>query len=346
MHGATKLGVLYLSTIVLNDMSRSLPRSCIKKPKKSDNDLGYAIGIALADEIGQDHGAYAMGPDEGFGREPDVEVGFRTPTDLPLIQASKVEDPQMAIAEPAWSGRKISMISVCLMIFTGIVVGVVVFFTGDFFKEEKEEPIPVYWTKQALRVALEEVLVGSENSTSHPVGTWNVSMVTDFSYLLAALPEDPFEEFNLDISGWQTSQVTNMSGLFSGAKAFNQPLDLWNTSSVKDMTNMFENAVAFDQIIDGWDTSSVVSMKKLFKGATSFNSPLKHWDMSSVTDTSSMFEGASVFNQDIRCWVRVSSAQCLTMFRPWKRHSHLIDFSTEYDVGDVTGVHVPGCTII
>lgn len=295
----------YWSVISINDCFSTtyLSLSGIKKPK-NPNDLGY--GIALSDEF-QDIGAYAMGPDEGYGREPDVEVGFRAPTDLPLIQASKVEDPQMAIAEPAWSGRKISMISMCLMIFTGAVVAVVAIFTQDLFEKEKEEPIPVFWTKEALRVALEEVLVGSENSTSHPPGTWNVSMVTDFSYLLAALPRDPFEKFNLDISGWQTSRVTNMSGLFSGAKAFNQPLDLWNTSSVKNMTSMFENAVAFDQTIDEWDTSSVVTMNNLFKGATSFNSPLKHWDMSSVTDTSSMFQGASVFNQDIRCWVRDSS---------------------------------------
>ena len=49
--------------------------------------------------------------------------------------------------------------------------------------------------------------------------------------------------FNNDISGWDTSSITNMSHMFLGASAFNQPLDNWNVSNVTDMSAMFTDSV-------------------------------------------------------------------------------------------------------
>ena len=41
-----------------------------------------------------------------------------------------------------------------------------------------------------------------------------------------------------DLSGWDTSSVTSMNNMFSGASAFNQDISSWNTSSVNDMSGM------------------------------------------------------------------------------------------------------------
>ena len=38
--------------------------------------------------------------------------------------------------------------------------------------------------------------------------------------------------FNGDISSWDTSNVTDMKGMFSGATAFNQDIGSWDTSNV------------------------------------------------------------------------------------------------------------------
>ena len=57
------------------------------------------------------------------------------------------------------------------------------------------------------------------------------------------------------ISGWDTSQVTDMSMLFLDAQSFNQPLGHWDVSSVTDMCDMFYDADSFNQSLDNWDVS-------------------------------------------------------------------------------------------
>ena len=67
-----------------------------------------------------------------------------------------------------------------------------------------------------------------------------------------------------------TFGVTNMSGMFNGAKSFNQPITKWDTSSVTDMSEMFSGAESFNQPIGNWDTSKVTYMYGMFNGATSY----------------------------------------------------------------------------
>ncbi len=67
-----------------------------------------------------------------------------------------------------------------------------------------------------------------------------------------------------------TSQVTNMRGMFAKTVSFNQPLGSWNTSNITDMSYMFCEATSFNQPLDSWDTSSVDDMSDMLEGATSF----------------------------------------------------------------------------
>ena len=50
------------------------------------------------------------------------------------------------------------------------------------------------------------------------------------------------------ISGWDTSQVTDMSKLFLDAQSFNQSLDNWNVRNVTNMRFMFYGARSFNQL--------------------------------------------------------------------------------------------------
>ena len=86
-----------------------------------------------------------------------------------------------------------------------------------------------------------------------------------------------------------TSGVTNMSGMFNGAKSFNQPIGKWDTSSVTDMSFMFWHAESFNQPIGSWDTSNVTNMLGMFFYAKLFNQPICDWKTSKVTNMGSMF---------------------------------------------------------
>lgn len=46
---------------------------------------------------------------------------------------------------------------------------------------------------------------------------------------------------------WDVSLITDMSYLFMGMKTFNAPIDQWDTSNVTDMNCMFHLASSFNQ---------------------------------------------------------------------------------------------------
>ena len=71
--------------------------------------------------------------------------------------------------------------------------------------------------------------------------------------------------------------------MFSGATSFNQDISGWNTSNVISMSGVFQGAT-FNGDISSWDISKVVSIEDMFSGNTSFNQDISGWDVSNVTD--------------------------------------------------------------
>jgi len=105
-----------------------------------------------------------------------------------------------------------------------------------------------------------------------------------------------------NVTGWNTSNVTNMSLMFFNATSFNQNIGSWDVSNVTDMGGMFDEAESFNQDISSWDVSSVTNMVTMFSGATAFNQDISSWDVSNVTDMRSMFNSVSNFNQNLASW--------------------------------------------
>ena len=79
------------------------------------------------------------------------------------------------------------------------------------------------------------------------------------------------------IEDWNTSEVTDMSGLFCQYYTFNEDISKWNTSKVTNMSGMFYRAEMFDQSIGEWDTSNVTNMHSMFRGAIKFNLENAPW---------------------------------------------------------------------
>jgi surface protein len=95
--------------------------------------------------------------------------------------------------------------------------------------------------------------IANSGFNSANINSWNrANLSSDYSYMFWY-----GVAFNQDISGWNTSGVTNMDYMFNGAVAFNQNIGGWNTGSVTRMSNTFFNATAFNQDLSSWNVANV-----------------------------------------------------------------------------------------
>lgn len=106
-----------------------------------------------------------------------------------------------------------------------------------------------------------------------------------------------------------TSKITNMSGLFNGRnnfpllKKFNGDISLWDVSNVTNMSGMFEES-DFDGDLSKWDVSRVQTMESMFDNSkyTGENGDISDWDISSVRDMAFMFYENTEYKGDISAW--------------------------------------------
>jgi len=175
-----------------------------------------------------------------------------------------------------------------------------------------------------------------DDSNFNPVANFNMctSLVTN----MASAFESNSNPYNgIDVTSWDTSNVTNMYRMFRSNSTFNQDIGNWDTSSVTNMQYMFDSNSAFNQDISSWDTSNVTDMRYMFFNSdfnsnlsgwvlasnvsymfygNSFfnNSSASSWDTSSVTNMHKMFSYNTFFNQDIGNWNTSSVTNMSYMF--------------------------------
>lgn len=130
------------------------------------------------------------------------------------------------------------------------------------------------------------------NLTTLDVSGWDTSSVTDMYGMFF----DCSSLTTLDVSGWDTGNVTRMCFMFSGCSNLTA-LDVsgWNISSVTDMWQMFEDCSSLTALdVSGWNTSSVTGMASMFSGCSSLTAlDLSGWDTSNVTSMYGVFSGCS-----------------------------------------------------
>jgi len=115
--------------------------------------------------------------------------------------------------------------------------------------------------------------------------------------------------FNNTLASWDTSNVTNMSEMFSNQAqsdsrtyGFNHPsIQYWNTSKVQNFSGMFGKNYAFKQdVLNGWDTSSATNMSSMFY-EYDFDLTLTNWNTSNVVNMENMFR-ISYQTKDVSMW--------------------------------------------
>jgi len=99
-----------------------------------------------------------------------------------------------------------------------------------------------------------------------------------------------------DLSGLDTSQVTNMSGMFNGCKSLTS-LDVskFNTSQVTNMDSMFNGCSSLPSLdVSKFNTSKVTDMRWMFRNCKNLTSlDVSKFNTSQVTNMDSMFNGCS-----------------------------------------------------
>ena len=120
---------------------------------------------------------------------------------------------------------------------------------------------------------------------NEPIGDWDVSNVTDMSYMFRNDGMDIGSIFNQPIGNWDVSKVTTMEEMFCGATSFNQDISTWNVSSVNSLKAMFYGATSFNQTICNWDLSNVKNISFMFYGAISFNQNLSNWNIKNINNS-------------------------------------------------------------
>ena len=148
-----------------------------------------------------------------------------------------------------------------------------------------------------------------DNNFNGDISDWDTSNVENMSGMFRST-----RAFNGDISRWKTSSVTDMSRMFQLSKCFNGDISRWDTENVTDMSGMFQEAVRFNGDISSWETGKVTDMSFMFNNAHRFNSDLSEWQTDNVQDMTSMFEGAYQFNSDISRWQTGKVFYILNMF--------------------------------
>ena len=100
----------------------------------------------------------------------------------------------------------------------------------------------------------------------------------------------------LDLSGFDTSKVTDMVGMFTECSKL-KSIDLsgFDTSNVTDMNGMFAYCLNLTSLdLSGFDTSKVTSMYGMFSDCSNLTSlDLSSFDTSNVTDMFAMFTDCS-----------------------------------------------------
>ena len=111
---------------------------------------------------------------------------------------------------------------------------------------------------------------------------------------------DSFKEnrtvINLDLSGLDTSRVTNMSAMFSWCsylKSLN--VNGWNTENVQSMFEIFNYCSSLSNLdVSGFQTRNVTTMGFMFTSCIGLGSlNVSGFDTTNVTDMKSMFSGCS-----------------------------------------------------
>ena len=161
---------------------------------------------------------------------------------------------------------------------------------GDAAKVQSIEA----WGSNAWN-SMNSALAGCINMVMNATDAPDLSGVTDMTFMLSNCRSITNES---SFTSWNTSTVTNMSGLFFRANLFNADISNWDMSNVLNTSSMFDQASSFNQDISTWNVSSVTNMGFMFAQAASFDQNLGSWNIASLSTAVEMFAISGLSNEN------------------------------------------------
>ena len=139
---------------------------------------------------------------------------------------------------------------------------------------------------------------------------------------------------NLDLSSFDTSNVTKMDGMFWSSAATTLDLSSFNTSKVTNMGMMFYGSKATSIDVSSFDTSNVTNMYQMFyQSAATEIKGLKNFDTSNVTNMGGMFKESAATTLDLSSFDTSNVTKMDGMF--WSSAATTLDLSS-FNTSEVT----------
>ena len=174
---------------------------------------------------------------------------------------------------------------------------------NDYIKSTIEEGTSSYsagqWIKSVKQ--LPAFTFNGKNASYHfynfqgdsiDVSSFNTSNVTNMNSMF----RDCSSLTSLDLSSFNTSKVTNMASLFNSCRSLTS-LDLsnFNTSKVTDMGGVFYGCSSLTSLdVSNFDTTNVINMNSIFDSCSSLTSlDVNNFNTSKVTNMGRMFSSCS-----------------------------------------------------
>ena len=142
--------------------------------------------------------------------------------------------------------------------------------------------------------SMDSMFLGCLNLEELDLSSWDTSNVTNMKAVFDMNNENKLK--NINLAGWDTSNVTTMRNMFYGCNKLTS-IDVrgLDTSNVTDMAYMFYRCSQLTSLdVTGFDTSNVTNMSSMFDNCSQLTSiDVTGFDTSNVTNMYKMFYGCS-----------------------------------------------------
>lgn len=159
--------------------------------------------------------------------------------------------------------------------------------------------------------------------TNLDLSNFDTSQVTDIEYMFS----NCYKLTSLDLSSFDTSNVTIMRSIFNSCSNLTSiDLSNFNTGNVTNMGTMFQSCSKLTSLdLSNFNTNNVTNMSGMFNGCNALTSlNISSWNTSNVTNMSNMFSYCiSIEKLDLKNWVTPNLTTTNTMFNSCKKLKYL-----------------------